>query len=60
MFRKIFSQDMDINTYGTISLLLFVGVFTYILIRMFTYRKSYINEMSSLPLDEETTASDHA
>ncbi len=41
----------DINTYGIVSILLFFGFFTGMLVWALGLKKNHLNHMGSLPLD---------
>ena len=56
-FKNIFSRMTDIDTYGIVSICLFVAVFVAAVLLAVFMRKSLVNTMSNLPLadDEGTT-----
>ena len=51
MEQKIISSVENINVYGLVSISIFFGFFTGMLIWAFLQKKSYLNHMAQLPLD---------
>ncbi len=51
MFSHYFEQISGIEIFPIISLLLFFAVFIFMIIRVIYLKKSYVNKMSSLPLE---------
>ena len=51
MFRHYFEQINGIEIFPVISLLLFIAVFIFIIIRVIFLKKSYVNKMRDLPLE---------
>jgi hypothetical protein len=51
MEQKIISTLQYINVYGILSISIFFGFFTGMLIWAFAQKRNYLNKMSSLPLD---------
>ena len=51
MFSHYFEQINGIEIFPVISLLLFIAVFIFIIIRVIFLKKSYVNKMRDLPLE---------
>ena len=51
MEQKIISSVENINVYGVVSISIFFGFFTGMLIWAFLQKKNYLNHMAQLPLD---------
>ena len=51
MFHNILSRMNDINVYGVISICIFFGFFTGMLVWAAVQKKNYLNKMGALPLD---------
>jgi hypothetical protein len=51
MEQKILSGVEGINIYGVVSISIFFGFFTGMLIWAFLRKQSYLTKMSALPLD---------
>ena len=51
MFSHYFEQINGIEIYPIISLLLFIAVFIFMIIRVIFLNKSYVNKMRELPLE---------
>ncbi|MBC8401322.1 MAG: CcoQ/FixQ family Cbb3-type cytochrome c oxidase assembly chaperone [Candidatus Marinimicrobia bacterium] len=51
MFRAIFSGAGELGIYPVISLIMFLTIFVFVLLWMFTIKRSYLKHMSELPLD---------
>lgn len=52
MLRNIFSRMEDIQTYGIVSICLFVAVFTGAIALAVLMKKPLLNTMSNLPLND--------
>ena len=55
MFKEVLRDIGGIGLYGVVSISLFFSVFTGSLIMACLHRKSYLDAMSSLPLDDAET-----
>ena len=53
MFKDIIKQEAGIEIYPLISLTIFTLFFVVLIIMTVRYRKSFIEEISMLPLDDE-------
>jgi hypothetical protein len=51
MIENVLSRMGGVGMYGVISILLFFAVFIGVLVWMIGLKKSYLEEMSELPLD---------
>lgn len=51
MIRNILCHIDGISLYGVISICIFFGFFTGMLIWAFALKKNYLNKMGALPLD---------
>jgi len=51
MFSHYFEQVNGIEIYPIISMLLFIAVFVFMVIRVIFLNKSYVNKMRGLPLE---------
>jgi hypothetical protein len=51
MEKEILARMEGISLYGYISLAIFVGFFTGMLLWAFARKKNYLNKMGALPLD---------
>ena len=51
MEQKILSGVENINVYGVISICIFFGFFTGMLLWAFVQKKNHLNHMAQLPLD---------
>ena len=51
MFQNILSRVEGINVYGVISICIFFGFFTVMLLWAAVQKKNYLNKMGALPLD---------
>jgi cytochrome c oxidase cbb3-type subunit IV len=51
MFTHYFEQINGIEIYPIVSMLLFIAVFIFIIIRVIFLNKSYVNKMRELPLE---------
>ena len=51
MEQKIISTVQNINVYGVVSISIFFGFFTGMLVWAFAQKKNYLNRMGALPLD---------
>jgi len=51
MFNHYFEQINGIEIFPVLSLLLFIAVFIFIIIRVIFLKKSYVNKMRDLPLE---------
>ena len=51
MFKNILHDMEGINLYGIISICIFFGFFTGMLLWAFLQKKNYLNQMSTLPLE---------
>ena len=56
MIQHALSEIGGIGIYGVISICLFFLVFSGILLRVFLLKKSYLDSMSSLPLQDNEPA----
>jgi hypothetical protein len=56
MINKFIDYVGGIGSFGTISAILFIGVFTGALIWAWRQNKSFLNEMSAMPLDDGGSA----
>ncbi len=54
MVENVLSKMGGVGVYGVISILLFVGVFIGVLVWMIGLKKSYLEEMRELPLEDAT------
>jgi hypothetical protein len=57
MIKNVLSETGGIAMYGIASICLFFAVFVAALIFTFMKRRPYLTHMSSLPLEDETSAS---
>ncbi len=57
MLRNIFTRMEDIQTFGIVSICLFVSVFIGAIGVALLAKKSFVNSMSALPLNDDTTTS---
>lgn len=53
MYKYIISGIDGAQNYGLISLVIFISFFVLLLIWTFTTKKTYIDHMSELPLEDE-------
>jgi cbb3-type cytochrome oxidase subunit 3 len=51
MEKEILSRIGGVGVYGVISICIFFGFFTGMLVWAFTKKKNYLDKMGSLPLD---------
>ncbi len=51
MFSHYFEQINGIEIFPIISMLLFIAVFIFVIIRVIFLKKSYVNKMRALPLE---------
>lgn len=51
MEKEILSRIGNVNVYGVVSICIFFGFFTGMLIWAFAQKKSHLNKMGALPLD---------
>lgn len=58
MTERLLTSIGGIANFGVISICLFVAVFTGALIWAFCQKKSFLQTMESLPLDEQQTLGD--
>ncbi len=54
MHKEVLRAINDVDTYGIISLLLFVIFFTGLLIQVMQMSKGFAAKMSDMPLDDQT------
>jgi len=60
MEKEILSRIEGVGVYGAISICIFFGFFTGMLLWAFTKKKDYLDKMGSLPLDGgETNPADN-
>ena len=55
MFKEVLTEIGGIGLYGVISICLFFTVFTASLVRACLHRKTYLEAMSLMPLDDSET-----
>lgn len=60
MIQQVLSGIGGIGNYGVVSILLFFAVFAGVLIWAFSRKKSYLQEMSALPLDSGETGAENS
>ena len=53
MFKHYLTTSENVDFFGLLSLLIFFLVFSAVIIWVIKMKKSYINEMSELPLEKE-------
>ena len=53
MIRSVLEQIGGVGVYGIISMLLFMGVFTGVLLWILRLRPAHIDEMKNLPLTND-------
>ena len=51
MYKEVLESIQGIGLYGVVSICIFFGFFTGMLVWAFGLKKSYINTMGNLPLD---------
>jgi cytochrome c oxidase cbb3-type subunit IV len=51
MFNHYFEQINGIEIFPVVSMLLFIAVFVFMIIRVIFLNKSYVNKMRELPLE---------
>ena len=52
MYKHIIAQAGDVNWMAIFALLTFVCIFTVTIVALFFKKKSYIDKMSNLPLED--------
>jgi hypothetical protein len=60
MIQNVLTSIGGVGMYGVISICIFVGVFVVVAIWMLCLKKSYLNSMQGLPLEDDTTTSVHS
>ncbi len=55
MFKSIINQLTDTQTYGVVSICMFVAIFAIALVWAAFMKKTFVNTMSALPLDDGET-----
>jgi len=56
MYQNVLESISGIGLYGVISIVIFFGFFSLMLTWAFTLKKNYLNNMGSLPLQDEEFA----
>jgi hypothetical protein len=56
MVKNVLTHIGGIGLYGVVSIVLFVGVFTAVLIWLLMVKKPYCQPMQALPLEDENRA----
>jgi hypothetical protein len=51
MYQNVLEKIDGISLYGVVSICIFFGFFTGMLVWAFLQKKNYLNKMSALPLD---------
>jgi len=51
MYKEVLESIQGIGLYGVVSICIFFGFFTGMLVWVFALKKSYLNTMGNLPLD---------
>jgi hypothetical protein len=59
MVENVLSRIGGVGMYGVISILLFFGVFIGVLVWMIGLKKSYLEEMRELPLEDTAGPESH-
>lgn len=59
MYKKILSGQEDLGTFAIVAMLIFTIFFVGVVVRIITYRKKFVEEMSSLPLDDASKLSEN-
>ncbi|HHY84186.1 MAG TPA: hypothetical protein GYA07_01430 [Verrucomicrobia bacterium] len=54
MIRNVLTNIGGIGLYGVISILIFVGIFLTVLVWMLTLKRSYVEAVRKLPLEDGT------
>lgn len=56
MFKHYLTTSENVDFFGLLSLLIFFLVFAAVILWVIKMKKSYINEMSNLPLEKDEEA----